>query len=146
MILFLSLQRVRANLTPQQTEDAIEFLKRHPELYDKSDSEYYTKNFNDIITLLATELKISVERALVWYKSQRTMLLGAKKKTDKTGSGSVKPLAYQERIRYDRLAFMLPHVGVQVKHKELRPVSLTAKFSDSNVTILTCSNFMLLVI
>ena len=124
---FFFISQVRVNFTAQQTDDAIEFFRNHPELYDISNRLYSDRVHKaNLKKELAHLLHVEPWKIDNWYKSQRRELSQTSRKLDLTGGRGVEQLTYNQQQRYDRMGFMVKHLrSKRPRRDELRPVSVT---------------------
>lgn len=100
---------VKVHLTEEQRDQAIEFLKQRPYIYDKNEADYkdYPRRKREW-NYLADMLGVTQQVLAAWYKSMRTMLARAKKTHSKSGSSASLSAGLQSLET--RMGFILPFI------------------------------------
>ena len=94
--------------TDKEEDAIIEFLKNHPEIYNKEHERYADKYHKEALWVeIATELKLDANDVKRWYTSKRTTF----GKVSKNKSGQA-PASFTQRKKwvYDRMSFMHGHI------------------------------------
>jgi hypothetical protein len=116
------------NLTREQEVSVIEWLKDHPELFDKCDDSYKDSAKKKALWKAKAE-ELGQESGvllLTWYRSMRIRYGKLQKTTTKSGAGSSQQLSHRDHWILDNFSFFKPHIYVCPK----RATGLVSIISD----------------
>ena len=111
---------VEGQLTEDQKQDAIDFLRERPYLYNQSHSDYKdAAKRNREWKEFADQLGVPVAVITSWYRCMRAMLGRAKKAKTKSGSADVRLPRAQEYV-WTHMQFLVPYIS-QISSDTLGP-------------------------
>ena len=122
MILFYSQQpRIKHNFTLDQQQQAADFYKAHPVLYNRKHMEFRKSDDKTALKQkLADEMGVSLARVEVWYNSSRSDLSRTLRKYNKSGGSQLTDL---QKWRLKTLEFMISTIEHRQERDEVIPVS-----------------------
>ena len=102
---------VEGQLTEDQKQDAIDFLRERPYIYNRSHSDYKdAAKRNREWTEFADQLGVPVAVITSWYRCMRAMLGRAKKAKTKSGSADVCLPRAQEHV-WTHMQCLVPYIS-----------------------------------
>ena len=100
--------RVCATFTDSQEVSIVEFVKLHPELYDKEHSRFHNRNRREALWAeISAELKLQPFDVRCWFESQRTRY----GKLSKLQSGQApREMTKRQSWVYQQMGFLKTHI------------------------------------
>ena len=129
--------RVCATFTDSDEVSIVEFVKLHPELYDKEHSRFHDRNRREALWAeISAELKLQPFDVRRWFESQRTRY----GKLSKLQSGQApREMTKRQSWVYQQMGFLKTHIRRKgpIEVQVLRPVQIPASRTNHVGQLLT---------
>ena len=129
--------RVCATFTDSEEISIVEFVKRHPELYDKEHPRFHDRNRREALWVeISAELKLQPFDVRRWFESQRTRY---GKLSKLQSSQAPRETTKRQSWVYQQMGFLKTHIRRKGANRSsgLRPVQIPASRTNLMALLLT---------